>query len=137
MTKKLFSLIFAILMVISVPFHSFAEATENQISPRWSNMNIVSIDIDFSDNVGNASLLVSKVPGVTTSIEADFYIYYKTSNGGWRYLDETSGSSDGTLYLELEFDAVSGREYRAKAVITAYSGSSSESETLYATNTCP
>ena len=133
MKKRSMAIIMSMLILISVILNTGAMAA----TPRWANMNSVTIDIDFDDNIGNASVYVTRVYGITTSIEADFYIYYKTANGGWRYLDETSGSSNGSLYLELEFDAVSGREYRAKAVITAYSGSSSESETLYETRTCP
>ena len=138
MKKRILAMVLSILTIVSFSIQISAMPTNDQISPYWNNMSTVNIDIEFSDdNIGNASVMITKIHNVTTLIEADFYIYYKTSNGGWRYLDETSGSSNGSLYLELEFDAVSGREYRAKAVITAYSGSSSESETLYATRTCP
>ena len=138
MKKQITAILLATLMLLSFALQSSAMVVDNAVSPCWTNMTQVTIDIEFSDdNVGNASLLVSRAYGVTTSIEATFYIYYKSASGSWKYLDGTSGSSNGSLYLEVEFDAESGTEYKAVADITANSQTLSESDTLYETRTCP
>lgn len=138
MKRRIIAIFLSVLMIFSVSLNSSAMAIEDEISPYWSNMSHVTIDIDFDENnIGNASVYITRAYGVTTSIEATFYIYYKSASGSWKYLDGTSGSSNGSLYLEVEFDAESGTEYKAVADITAYSQTSSESDTLYETRTCP
>lgn len=133
MKKRITAVLLSILMVMSMSVQINAAA----VTPRWSNMTQVTIDIEFSDdNVGNASVLASKVFGITTSIEGTLHIYYD-DNGSWKYLNGASGEENGSLYLEVEFDAESGTKYLAVADLTAHSKTSSESETLTKTSTCP
>lgn len=138
MNKRIVAIFLAILMLMSMCFPVSAQIPDNEITPYWNNLAAVNLDIEFSDdNVGNASVMITKVYSVTTSIEATLYIYYKTASGSWKYLDGTSGSANGSLYLEVEFDAESGTEYKAVASFTAYSETTSESDSVYDTRTCP
>ena len=135
--KKLTSLFLALLMlsVFVIP-SSAAVIPDETVTPYWNNISSVTVEVSFLNGVGAATVDISRVFGVTTSIEATLSLY-KLVNGQWVFMDSTSGSSTRALGLELYFDAVSGVTYKAVADITAYSNTEVETETLSDIETCP
>lgn len=121
----------AVLLAVSA---SAATPEDEGIMPCWDNMSGINLSIGFSGDVGTATVSVSRVAGVTTSIEATLEVY-KKSGSRWVFVDDTSGSSTRGLFLDLEFDAVEGTQYKAVAYVTAYGPSGAESETVTETAT--
>jgi len=135
--KKLISLFLVILMVsMFVVPSSAAVIPDETVMPCWNNISTVTVEVCFPNGNGTATVDVSRVYGVTTSIAGTLTLY-KLVNGEWIYMDSTSGSSTRALCLELYFDAVSGVTYKAVADITAYSNTEVETESLSDIETCP
>ena len=136
--KKLMSLILAMLMmsVFVVSASAAVVAPGETVTPYWNNISSITVEVSFPNGTGSATVDVSRVYGVTTSIEGTLTLY-KYVNGDWVYMDSTSGSSERALGLELYFDAVGGTTYKAVADITAYSSTESESASISDTETCP
>ena len=116
----------AVLLAVSAN----AAVPENDgVMPCWENMSDISLSIGFDGDVGTATISALRVAGVTTSIEATLEVY-KKSGSRWVFVDDTSGSSTRALFLDLEFDAVEGTQYKAVAYVTAYGPNGAESETV-------
>lgn len=136
--KKLMSLILAVLMMSAMMIPSFAAVITpgESISPNWNYMSTVTVEVSFLGTAGCATVDVSRIFGVTTSLEGVLTVY-EDVDGEWVYVDSVSGSSTRSLGLELYFTATSGTTYMAVADITAYSSTGSESDSLTDTETCP
>ena len=138
MKKRLFKLlvcVLATLMLFSV--NAFA-ANEEQVSvsPRWVSIFNIDLSLGFDGEVGLVDGSASKM-STASMIEATLFVFEKI-NGNWYYVDEVYGSKEvGGLGMGFEFDAVSGREYWAYFVVTAYTDGVGETETVELFKTCP
>ena len=136
MKRRILAVILTVLTIMTMSANVFAAMPEEQVVPLWDNMNEITVNLVFDDDdVGTASVKVSRIFGVTTSIEGTLTVYRK-SGTQWIYVTETSGEANGTLYIDVDFNATSGTTYKAVADITAYSSTSSESETVSKISTC-
>lgn len=120
-TKKV-SAFFLSIMFIFV-FTTLPCYAENsiEIMPRWNNVGSVETALNFYDNEGVASASVTK--GNTATSLAGVLTVYEYYDGEWNNVYSTSKTTTRTtLFLSLEFDGISGREYKAELVVTAYNG---------------
>lgn len=79
---------------------------------------------------------MSKKTGVT-SITGTLTVYENVGEN-WIYVDSDSGSTTKrSLAVTVEFDAVSGREYKAVFEVTAYKNDISESDSSVSYKNCP
>lgn len=135
--KKKFFMLF-VLTLISATFFAIsvnAATPENEeVMPCWENMSDICLTLGFDGDVGTAAVSVSRIGGVTTSIEGTIEVYKKVGSR-WVFIDDVSGSSTRSLGLSLDFDAVEGTQYKAVAYITAYGSGGAESETVTKTAT--
>lgn len=138
MTKeKIFAALMAGIMVFTMPVGVCAKQPDSDIvTPLWDYMNSVSVDITFSGTTGTASVEVTRIYQVTTKLEGTVTVY-KQVGDRWVYVASNTGSSTRALFVEVEFDGVSGATYKAVADITAYGSSGSESDSASKTKTCP
>lgn len=130
-------LLFFVIVFSAVLLTVSANATvpeDEGVMPCWENMSSINLSIGFSEDVGTATVSVSRIAGITTSIEATLEVYRK-SGSRWVFVDDVSGSSTRSLGLDLDFDAVEGTQYKAVAYVTAYGPNGAESETVTETAT--
>ena len=135
--KKVFVTLFAVVMVFAFTTGVIA-ATGNgeMVAPCWNYMNSIEVNMTFSGNVGTATAAITRIYGVTTSIEATLTVY-EQDGSDWIFVDSVSGSSARALALELDFDAESGVTYKAVVDVTAYGEDGSELDSSSRTKTCP
>lgn len=101
----------------------------------WDNISTINLYLSFSGTSGEASVIASKKSGVT-SIEGTLTVY-ENIDGEWEYVDSASKSTTrSSLSLTVQFDAVSGREYKAVFEVTAYKDGVGESDTTTTYKTC-
>lgn len=106
------------------------------VTPRWTSINSIDLQISFDGSDGNASGVATK-QSTATKIEGRIYLY-EFVDGEWSFIDEWYGSkSRGTLMISAAFDCVSGVSYKAVFVVTAYTGTATETETVEYIDTCP
>lgn len=136
--KKMTSFVLAVLMVavLILPVSAAAITPGETVSPCWNNISSVTVEVSFPSGTGCATVDVTRVYGVTTSIAGTLTVYKQVGNQ-WVYVDTVSGVSTYSLRLELYFDATSGTTYKALAEATAYSSTEAESISLYDIETCP
>lgn len=136
--KKLMSFVLAVLMVsvLITPTSAAAAAPGDTITPYWSYISDITVEVCFSGNAGSATVDVSRIFGITTALEGTLTVY-ENVDGQWTYVDSVSGSSTRSLGLELYFNAVNGASYMAIADIIAYSGEEVETASATDTETCP
>ena len=101
---------------------------DHTITPFWANMNLIDLDITFSNNKGIALGDIDR-KACATLIEATLTVY-KQVGTSWVFVDSTSKSSTRSLAIDLEFDAEEGATYKAVLDVTAYGTSVDESETI-------
>ena len=127
--KQIITLVAAIFMVLTSVIGVSAESFDNGVSPCWSYMDTVDLDLNFSGTSGNATLTVTRIFQITTKIEGTLTVYKWVGND-WQYVDSVSDESTRGLDLEVDFTAESGVTYKAVADITAYGSNGSEPETV-------
>lgn len=134
--KILITAILAMLMLFGGTLSTFAAAIqEPSISPLWENIYIMRADISFSESDGNATGSTRK-QSTADSIEGTLTVY-KWENNDWVYIDSAYGSKTiGTLAVSIDFTCVSGVEYKAVWVVTAYSDGVAETDTYECTKVC-
>lgn len=125
----------AALMLFSV--NTFAiEEEPISVSPRWVSIFNIDLTMVFDGDIGNVTGSASK-KSTASRIEGTLYLYEKIG-GEWVYVDEGYKSKTvGGIGISIDFDAVSGREYKAEFVVTAYTDGVAETETVYNYKTCP
>ena len=132
---KVLVCLLAALMLFSVNTFAIGEE-QSSVSPRWVSIFDIDLTMGFSGNMGSVAGSASK-KSTASRIEGTLYLYEKI-DGEWEYVDEVYNSKTiGTLAMGIDFDAVSGREYKAEFVVTAYTNGVAETETVYNYKTCP
>lgn len=135
--KKVLTALLAMLVVITFSVNAIAAIGDDLIiTPYWNYMDSIEVDVNFSSNTGKATATITRIYGVTTSLEATLSVYKKVGSD-WTFIDSTSGSSTRTLGLELDFNAESGVTYKAVVDVTAYGNGGSETDTAEKIKTCP
>ncbi len=133
MKKRIVCIILSVVILTLGTMPVFATPT-----PRWSYTSSVIFNMYFDGEVG---ILEGRVAGYSdvTKIEGTITVYYKNILGIWTKTGDkwdVSTSSD-TLYIDKDFDAESGKKYKAELDVDVYSGSNSENISFEATGTCP
>ena len=135
--KKVLTVLFTMFVILIFSVGTIAATGGDQIiTPYWNYMNRIEVDVNFLSNTGKATATITRIYGVTTSLEATLSVYKKVGSD-WTFIDSTSGSSTRTLGLELDFNAESGVTYKAVVDVTAYGNGGSETDTAEKIKTCP
>lgn len=137
--KKNFAILLSVLIITALSLNVCAAAIDSGdvITPNWSYMNSIDVNIVFSGNNGIAKVDVERYALMTRLLTATLTVYKKV-NSNWVYVDSIYGSSTRTLSIDLDFAAESGVTYKAVADVTAYGTSGgSESDTISRTEICP
>ena len=134
--KKILSVILAVMMLITMSVSTSALAIEPTIQPLWETMSTINVSVNFSGTTGTATATVGRIYGITTEIEGTLTVY-EVDGDDWIYIDSTYGSSTRSLMIDIEFEATRGTEYVAVLNVTAYSATTSDSETVTDYGTCP
>ena len=136
--KKFFLMLLTLTLVfsaITIPAAA-ATATDNVVTPRWTNTSNVDYLISFNGNTGYAegSVMAKASP---KTFKVDIYVYVQTA-AGWVYVTETHVSKTGMVIgFGCPFSATSGAYYKADFVVTVTGNGIDEVITATAHNTCP
>ena len=108
----------------------------NAITPRWTSIYSIDLVMSFDGSEGNVTGTSSK-QSTATRIEGTVFLY-ELAEDDWIYIGEWYNSrSRGTLAVSGDFTCESGVTYKAVFVVTAYTGSIPETETVEYIDTCP
>lgn len=126
--------VLAVLCITSVS----AAVGNDAISPLWLYTNTAMCDIGFNGTEGTVAINVIGTSAVTR-ITATVEFYYKNWLGVWVEDDQGWEYDVNSTRLKVteNFDAKSGREYKAVLNATVYSSSSSETVSDTGTGECP
>ena len=126
-----------LLASFALPFGVSAEDNTSTITPRWSIIAIMELDIIFlAEDEGYVSAKVTGQSNVTL-LEGRIRLF-EYVNGGWVLMDDYSQTSTyASLGMELEFDPVPGRDYKAYFYVTAHSTDDVERTYCKVEETCP
>lgn len=106
------------------------------VTPRWTSILSIDVNWAFDGNEGTVSCSASKQT-TATRIEGTLYLYEFVGDD-WVYIDEWYNSrSRGLLVVSGDFACKSGVTYKAEFVVTAYTGTTPETETVVRTRVCP
>lgn len=135
--KTIISLSLAIIMVCSASIPVFAaENPEETVSPRWTSIANMHVDMAFVGTEGNASAIARKQS--TADVIVGTLFLYKWNGSTYEYMTEVSGRKTvGTLGLSIDFEAESGVQYLAVLTVVAYTNNIGEEETIEYLKTCP
>ena len=123
------------LCSVSVPVFA-AETPEETVSPRWTSIANMHVNMAFVGAAGNASGTARK-QSTADRIVGTLYLY-KWNGATYEYITEVSGSKTvGTLGLSIDFEAESGVQYLAVLTVVAYTNNVGEEETIEYLKTCP
>lgn len=137
MKVKYFSVVLAVLTLLSI-FPLTASATPNQgITPYWLNTGVVSCKIGFPDDgFGYADAHVMGHPTVN-KITADVYVYRQVGSA-WIYVGEEHKSVNScSLTISCQFTPISGAYYRADYTFVVTKNGVDETITNTTYKTCP
>lgn len=126
----LITIVLATIMSFSINSRAAVVDPGDTVIPLWENIEEISISLVFSDNVGNSTAIITRIYGVTESLEATLTIYRKEGNYRWVTVASNSGSSTRSLVLDVTFDAIEGATYKAVLDVTAYGINGVETETI-------
>ena len=134
--KTIISLSLVVLMVCSSSVHIFAaQIPEETVSPRWTSIANMHVDMTFFNGQGNASGTARK-QSTADSITGTLYLY-KWNGTTYEYMDEVSGfKTVGTLGLSIDFVAEVGVQYKAVLEVIAYTDDHGEYEAITYYETC-
>ena len=135
--KTIISLSLAIIMVCSFSIPVFAaENSEETVSPRWTSISYMHINMAFDGTAGTA-LGTARKQSTADVIVGTLYLY-KWNGATYEYITEASGSKTvGTLGISIDFEAESGVQYLAIFTVVAYTNNVGEEETIEYLKTCP
>lgn len=103
---------------------------------RWTAILSIDINMTFDGNTGDV-LGIARKQTSASKIEGTVYVY-KLVGDEWIYIDEWYDSKTrGTLAVGDTFPCESGVTYKAVFVVTAYVGTTSETETVEYIEICP
>ena len=134
--KTIISLSLVILMVCSSWVHIFAaQIPEDTVSPRWTSIWTMDVDMSFVGTQGNATAVARK-QATAESIVGTLYLY-KWNGTTYEYMDEVSGfKTVGSLGLSIDFVAEVGVQYKAVLEVIAYTDGHGELDTITHYQTC-
>ena len=133
--QKVVSVCLAAILVCSFSVCLFATSA-SAATMRWASILSMEVDMAFDGNEADVSGIASKQT-TATKIEGTVYVY-KLVGDDWIYVDEWYNSKTrGTLHVGGGFPCESGVTYKAVFVVTAYTGSTPESETVEYVKKCP
>ena len=128
----------SVLITVAVLFYlsfSFA-APANAVTPRWASILSMDLSMTFDGNEGSVTGAAMK-QSTATKIEGTVYLY-ELDGDDWIYIDEWYNSKTrGTLGVGGDFTCESGVTYKAVFVVTAYTGTTPETETMEYIDVCP
>ena len=136
--KSIISLSLAIVMVCSLSIPTFAvQIPEEAVSPRWTSIANMHVDMSFYENEGNATGTARK-QSTAQSIVGTLYLY-KWNGSEYEYITEASNwrETPGTLAVSIDFEAESGVQYLAMWSVIAYTNDIGEDYTVECLKTCP
>ena len=139
--KKCIKISLSVILVLSLMSCLVvnAWAADNQeisVTPRWTSILRINLDMTFSGTTGSFAASALK-QSTADFIEATLFLY-KWENNDWEYIDEWYGSkSVGTLVIGEDFTAEHGVEYKIVFEVTAYTNGVPETEIVEHIETCP
>lgn len=133
--KRLISLTVVMALLLCFSTNTFMVGI-SAVTPRWASIYSIELDIAFDGSESCASGAASK-QSTATSIEGTLTLY-KLVDDEWVYMDEWYNSKTrGTLVVSGTFTCQSGVTYKAVFVVTAYTGTTAETETVERIVECP
>lgn len=123
-------------MVCSSSISIFAaQISEQTVSPRWTSIATMNVDMSFVGTQGNA-IGVARKQSTADSIVGTLYLY-KWNGTTYEYIDEVSGfKTVGTLGLSIDFVAEVGVQYKAVLEVIAYTNDHGEFDSMTYYETC-
>lgn len=123
-------------MVCSSSVAIFAsQISEVTMSPRWTSISYMDVDMSFVGTQGNVTATARK-QSTADDIVGTLYLY-KWNGSYYEYMDEVSGfKTVGTLGLSIDFVAEVGVQYLAIWSVVAYTDGHGEQETIEYLETC-
>ena len=119
---------------VSIPVFA-AETTEETVSPRWTSISYMSVDMAFVGTEGTA-LGTARKQSTAEVIVGTLYLY-KWNGSTYEYMTEVSGRKTiGTLGLSIDFEAESGVQYKAVLSVIAYTNDIGEQHSVEFLKTC-
>ena len=136
LTKTVISLSLVVIIVCSASAQIFAaQIQEDTVSPRWTSIAAMDVDMSFVGTQGNA-IGVARKQSTADSIVGTLYLY-KWNGTTYEYIDEVSGfKTVGTLGLSIDFVAEVGVQYKAVLEVIAYTDDHGEYEAITYYETC-
>ena len=136
---KSFTFVMAVILLTTFmfPLNTFAEDTSSAIMPRWSIICIMELDIVFFSE--EEAVVTAAVTGQSnvTLLESKITLF-EYVNGAWVLMETYEKTSTyASLGMELEFDPVCGRDYKAYFYVTAHSADDRERTYCKVEETCP
>lgn len=136
---KCVAIILTVVLLTSfvLPFGVLAEENTQMVTPRWSIIYIMELDIIFLAE--DEAYVSAKVTGQSnvTLLEGRIRLF-EYVNGGWVLIETYEKTSTyASLGMELEFDPVRGRDYKAYFDVTAHSADDKERTYCKVEETCP
>ena len=133
--KKVVPVCLAAILLCSFSVYLFATSV-SAATMRWSSIFSIDLVMGFDGNEGTVTGIASK-QSAASKIEGTVYVYKLVGND-WIYVDEWYNSKTrGTLAVEGTFYCESGVTYKAVFVVTAYTGTTPETETVEDIRQCP
>lgn len=134
--KAIISLSLIVIMVCSSSLQIFAaQIPEETVSPQWTSILNMHVDMSFVGTQGNATGVARK-QSTAESIVGTLYLY-KWNGTTYEYMDEVSGfKTVGSLGLSIDFVAEVGVQYLAMLTVVAYTDGHGEQETIEYLETC-
>ena len=133
--KKIVSVFIAAMLLLSCSACLFI-TNAGAVTARWVGILSIDLIMGFDGNEGTVSGAASK-QSTASKIEGTIYVY-KLVGDDWIYVDEWYNSKNrGTLAVVGNFTCESGVTYKAEFVVTAYIGTTSETETDEYILQCP
>jgi len=134
--RKVIGFVLAIIVVFVISSSVFASIPSGY-SPQWSNIGSVVSSLAFSGTQGSAGGAVDAKSGAS-KVEGTLTVY-KRSGNTWVYVDSDSDSTTTNSYvvLSVEFDGVSGTEYKSVFEVAVTKNGIEETATKYNYKTCP
>ncbi len=134
--KRFFTVVYATILA-ALMCGSVFSALPVDFTPQWTNISLMTSDITFDGNDGNASAYVNAKSGAT-KVEGTLTVY-RQSGSSWVYVDSTSDSTTTRTYLTIsvDFTAISGTYYKSVFTVNVTRNGIVESDTMYSYKTCP
>lgn len=128
--------ILVIIMALGMVTNIYAAIPcSNNVQPRWTSISMIELEMSFDETSGNATGSARK-QSTATSIEGTLVVYKQVGNS-WVYVGEGYASKKvGTVNVSVDFVATANTTYKAVFTVTAYTGTSPETEIVEDIKTC-